>query len=747
MPDLIQALAEQAAKATLEKTAQGWPPGMMGGMGGYPMGGMGMGYAGMRPALMGMGGYPMGGMGGYMGMRPGLMMPGMGPQYGMMGGMGNYGLGMPGIGLPSYGYGMPQGINLWHGFGATNADELRNLYETEYSNLERMASMTGMSSAEFDRRVDQLNRQTTQRLERMKMIQSRRGPESGRGAVALPPNFGADLRGQGGGGYLRGLSSAWAGGDSGGGPQSESERLAKQIRAAQQEVQGKTPLPAEIGNTALKRKLIELERLGKLTSTTGGHDVTVLGPDGEPISIGMGGRTLGMFSGQDWNSPEWRAFDKAQKEYEALQKQREEKTTEHGQIPVAQGQADIADLQKRRQEALAREQATYKQQGEEQELQSRLHQAQTRQRLMDVSKPFTPVTHLGAPGGTAVAAAPKTPATLTPGTYKFSSAEPSRFLQPYTIEELAEEAAGLEKQAINPLRLRNLLAGAAIAPVALGIGGSAIGGLTAPQEYAPEGAVRGGAMGLGAGLGMGGGALVGKGLGSLAGKMFMKPGAGRGLAGLIGTLLGMGVGGYAGGVAGHMRMPFKPWEAGVPSWLERADAAMRQRVPAPGFSPDYMTPATFMTSLPKTAAVRIALGHRRGQADDISIKNAAWGDDETMSDRSRAMLSQASKGSMLGTGAGAAIAALSAVLSGGRPKGAAELLTHALKWGVIGAPFGGAMGAGLGALNAYQTTKGGASETRRVHNGMVPDQKRKKKSAPMFENMDELMHDLARGRK
>jgi hypothetical protein len=320
-------------------------------------------------------------------------------------------------------------------------------------------------------------------------------------------------------------------------------------------------------------------------------------------------------------------------------------------------------------------------------------------------------------------------------------------LQPYSIQELAEEAVSrvMEMKAVpwGPLMIP-----AAALTAASPLAGAAVGSMTAPQDYAPEGAYRGAITGLGAGAGAGGGMLAGNALGELFGrasgaglskgtsKALAKALRGRlgGIAGLggagIGTLLGL----LAGGVATHRNMPYKPWETGQPSILEQTEAAMRQRPPAPSFAPDYQGPAMFYgTDLPKFAA---------------AAKEALFGDNEGMSDRGRSMLRQSGYGSAIGTGAGAAIAALSALLHHGRPAGLKESIMHALKWGGLGAGLGAPVGAGLGALNAYRTYgKEASSETRRIHNGMVPDQKRKKKSAPMFENMDELMHNLAAGRK
>jgi hypothetical protein len=164
----------------------------MGDFHGMPMPGYGIPYGGYQPLY---------GMGGYMGRRPGLVPPGMPNTLSYRYGMG----GMPGM------FGRDVGMLGYPIAGASNAQELRNQYDTQVQQLHDYASRTSMPPAQAMKLKNELDRQTNARLRNMQQLQQYFGPQSGHGQFYGRPPFEA----AGAMSYSGGFDGNYPGGESG----------------------------------------------------------------------------------------------------------------------------------------------------------------------------------------------------------------------------------------------------------------------------------------------------------------------------------------------------------------------------------------------------------------------------------------------------------------------------------------------------------------------------------------------------
>ncbi len=197
--------------------------------------------------------------------------------------------------------------------------------------------------------------------------------------------------------------------------------------------------------------------------------------------------------------------------------------------------------------------------------------------------PTTPAPPPGPPkpGGTAMAPG-------MPHPFELPKIASHRLTRP-TVAQMAKMAAReSEKRADAGAAMKTLaklMGGGAVA-------GGAIGGLTAPSDYTPEGIMRGARLGLMAGAGAGVGGAIGSGAtrGVVRGlNKGMPAGTPHNLLYPEETLsaVGKGIGGAVGGTAAAIndarQVGPSEWESGKLPLLERFDAAMRRKSPAPQF--------------------------------------------------------------------------------------------------------------------------------------------------------------------
>lgn len=157
-----------------------------------------------------------------------------------------------------------------------------------------------------------------------------------------------------------------------------------------------------------------------------------------------------------------------------------------------------------------------------------------------------------------------------------------------TVTQLAKMAArSLEKRSTGTNPLTTLLKLMGVGTAA----GGAIGGLTAPSDYAPEGILRGARLGLmaGAGAGVGGmaGSMASRGLGKSL-NMGKNPANPAELypvetMGHMGKVLGGGLGAAGAAITDSHKTGPAAWEQGKLPLMEQLDGTLRRRVNQPNF--------------------------------------------------------------------------------------------------------------------------------------------------------------------
>ena len=386
-----------------------------------------------------------------------------------------------------------------------------------------------------------------------------------------------------------------------------------------------------------------------------------------------------------------------------------------------------------------------------------------------IPPPTTPATPINTaraeapiPGAPSQPAQAPTPAPAPAAPVRTAQAPPGHV--PPMAEHNAMKAASFRKLAALPFHPSIAALGI---PIGATIAGAGVGALTAPDDYTPEGGMRGAHMGLHAGIGTGVGYAGGASLGHLYDRFEAKrlkvPHTELTQGRQFGSVLGALAGGALGALHANKRQELKPWETGKKPILDTLRDNLRTQRPAPAFYPGYQPPGAMVsdnTGPFKTAsATKLALTMFGPDADAQAARKA----EGLQSGAFRGM----TLGSLGGAGVGGLTSALVAALmhkTNGKTllnrHTAMDVASHGGKGATVGSLLGSVMGAGLGGYHGYEEAKEKLRSERGLLDGVMGRKtaaamadiaaktpQKRKASPPQLEAIDELMTDLQRKKK